>query len=392
MGFDTLRFIGEVDEEFHCYICSLVLENPVQTSCEHHFCRHCISEWLTVNQLCPVDREPLSQPHLKPLNRSFRNLWNKLKMKCEFRKALLSMNQCQCLRIFVFIESEGCEEVVKLEHLQAHLTTCEYISITCDKGCNLQMIRREYRANDCFTHFKEHVRKYEHQLSPEIRLVLSNQIAYNECLIKNQQEENTKLVEENKKLKTENKKVEGLQKQLQTLQNQLENCNFTSKSQYAPSITWYWIENMKIDSDLPNILEHEDRDVKSSIAQLNSSLIPKNNSFKVEILAGSEAGSNIRIGLACRGKSFGYYPYIACNNNYIPSSIPHIVDDDIIECGIKFPANFVQSAETQVSVYFIVNGQYEGQVRMPKYGFFPTILFELGEGNVSKPKIKYLSN
>lgn len=111
----------------------------------------------------------------------------------------VSINHCN--RIFVFIEPEGCKEVVKLEHLQGHVTTCEYSNVTCDKGCNLQMIRREYRANNCFTHFNEHVRKHKNQLSPKMRIVLRNQIAYNECLIKGQQEENRKLVAENIKLK-----------------------------------------------------------------------------------------------------------------------------------------------------------------------------------------------
>lgn len=87
MGYETTRFIGAIDEEFHCIICTTVLENPVQTPCDHSFCNECISDWLSINKICPADRKPLTISDLKPPSRPFRNLWNKLDIKCDFRKA-----------------------------------------------------------------------------------------------------------------------------------------------------------------------------------------------------------------------------------------------------------------------------------------------------------------
>ena len=47
MGYGTERFVGHVDEEFICPLCSDVLEAPAHApSCEHLFCRKCILEWL----------------------------------------------------------------------------------------------------------------------------------------------------------------------------------------------------------------------------------------------------------------------------------------------------------------------------------------------------------
>ena len=43
MGYDVARFMGDVDEELLCPICSGVLEDPLQApECEHAFCMGCI--------------------------------------------------------------------------------------------------------------------------------------------------------------------------------------------------------------------------------------------------------------------------------------------------------------------------------------------------------------
>lgn len=86
MGFDLTRFVGEIDEELCCAICTMVLENPMQLQCEHTFCNDCINEWFTVNGCCPVDRGLQSIADLKPPARITRNLLDKLMINCDFRK------------------------------------------------------------------------------------------------------------------------------------------------------------------------------------------------------------------------------------------------------------------------------------------------------------------
>lgn len=87
MGYELTRFIDEVDEEFNCPICRMVMENPFQTPCEHTFCSECIKGWLVINRSCPVDRKPLSMNDLKPPARCLRNMLDKLKLKCDFGKS-----------------------------------------------------------------------------------------------------------------------------------------------------------------------------------------------------------------------------------------------------------------------------------------------------------------
>lgn len=86
MGYEITRFIGRIDEEFLCSICTMVLQNPVQSSCEHMFCDSCIKDWLLLDQRCPEDRLPLKFDQLKTPGRVIRNLLNKLNIKCDFCK------------------------------------------------------------------------------------------------------------------------------------------------------------------------------------------------------------------------------------------------------------------------------------------------------------------
>ncbi len=95
MGYELTRFIHEVDEEFQCAICLGVLQDPMQTLCEHAFCKECITKSLaTNNKNCPIDRRPIRSNDLKLPARYFLNLLNKLDMKCDFRKYLFLWMKC----------------------------------------------------------------------------------------------------------------------------------------------------------------------------------------------------------------------------------------------------------------------------------------------------------
>lgn len=86
MGYELTRFIGVIDEELLCPICKLVLENPSHTPCDHYFCHKCIEHWLSINAVCPVDREPLTTASLRLPDRLMSNLLGKLEIKCDLRK------------------------------------------------------------------------------------------------------------------------------------------------------------------------------------------------------------------------------------------------------------------------------------------------------------------
>ena len=142
MGYESDRFTGEVDEELKCPICCMVLSDAVQApQCEHTFCHDCISSWLTRQSSCPVDRQPLSRSDLKPAPRVLRNLLAKLELRCDF---------------------DGCQQVVKLELLQAHRDGCDFNpdkSVMCSKGCGLEMRRNQVDGHNCLSDLRNLVTK-----------------------------------------------------------------------------------------------------------------------------------------------------------------------------------------------------------------------------------------
>ena len=86
MGWDIDRFLekGNIVPDLICTICTDVIKDPVQTNCEHTFCRECISRWLEGDRrTCPEDRESLSSNDLKPASRLTKQLLNKLIVRCK---------------------------------------------------------------------------------------------------------------------------------------------------------------------------------------------------------------------------------------------------------------------------------------------------------------------
>ncbi|KAK2708721.1 hypothetical protein QYM36_014355 [Artemia franciscana] len=134
MGIDVARFSGDIDEDLLCPICSNVLEDPLQApTCEHAFCNSCITEWLTRNQTCPIDRRYLTIDALKPVPRILRNLLSRLSLMCDNEK-------------------HGCPAVVKLEALQTHLLECEFNPkrpVPCSLGCGITIPFDELKDHNC---------------------------------------------------------------------------------------------------------------------------------------------------------------------------------------------------------------------------------------------------
>jgi len=92
MGWDISRFVdqNEIDNELLCAICQGVLENPMQTKCEHTFCHDCITKWLSAsadgnaNKTCPSDRRPLKASQLTKAPRVIRSFINRLIIRCKY--------------------------------------------------------------------------------------------------------------------------------------------------------------------------------------------------------------------------------------------------------------------------------------------------------------------
>ena len=134
MGFDLERFTVDIDQELKCPICCGVLEDPVQgNGCEHAYCKRCILEWMKNSESCPVDRNAMKASQLEPIPRIVRNLLNHLQVRCDYN-------------------SSGCQEVVRLEDLAKHSSSCRFnpeFPVACPKDCGAFIPTSQLATHDC---------------------------------------------------------------------------------------------------------------------------------------------------------------------------------------------------------------------------------------------------
>ena len=113
MGFEIDRFVDKdnIVEEIVCTICTEVVKDPVQTPCEHLFCKECITKWLTGEheKNCPIDRQAVSLNDLKPPSRMTRKLFDKLIIKCKnFSEGCKLMAKYEDMPHLIKHETEEC--------------------------------------------------------------------------------------------------------------------------------------------------------------------------------------------------------------------------------------------------------------------------------------------
>jgi TNF receptor-associated factor 5 len=120
IDFRALTYIDSVDENLVCPICRVALIDPVDTACEHTFCKECISKALSHSEVCPIDRYPLSRD--TQLSRSHKIVTNQLDallVKCPCCDAGIPRSMLQnhmekyCRDAPVKCPGKSCTEVVK---------------------------------------------------------------------------------------------------------------------------------------------------------------------------------------------------------------------------------------------------------------------------------------
>jgi TNF receptor-associated factor 5 len=114
--------LGPVDENLICPICRVALVDPVDTECDHTFCRDCIVEALSHSELCPIDRFPLSrQSYLGKTNKIIINQLDALLAKCPCcetgipRSMLQNHIERYCQDALVPCIGPNCDQAVRRE-------------------------------------------------------------------------------------------------------------------------------------------------------------------------------------------------------------------------------------------------------------------------------------
>ena len=125
-GFDEDRFVSKVNQNFLCLICLSVLRDPVLCPENHHcFCRACITRHLENSERCPTCADNLTVGTLAEPQRVLKDVLNELDVHCIHK-------------------NRGCENVVQLQHLERHETSCGLMPKVCsNEGCHVTVNKRD---------------------------------------------------------------------------------------------------------------------------------------------------------------------------------------------------------------------------------------------------------
>ena len=131
-GFDTNRFHSAIDEGLTCPICFGVLKDPMQCeNNEHYFCSGCIKKHLEKTSLsCPVCQDKLTVETLRKAPRLIADFVSRLKISCDHA-------------------ARGCDAVLELAALQAHVQDCDFMPVTCSNdGCDEVVSKRDVKQHE----------------------------------------------------------------------------------------------------------------------------------------------------------------------------------------------------------------------------------------------------
>lgn len=383
MGYELERLVNEIDDEFLCSICTMVLENPMQSPCEHTFCNDCIKEWLSVQATCPVDACELTFNEIKPTPRYFRNMLAKVQIKCTFGKLHPIHHPIASIINVLFSEPNGCQAIVSLEEVQRHLSKCDFdpnAKVICHKECNIKIAILSEEVD----RQKEEIAKLTEDLSRKLEqnLTLNDEVTRSANVIQSQQVEIKK-------------HCDGV---LHLLQGTMKVFN-TLKTPADTIPSFKICENMTTYVDQPQILEHKGNGLEA-FAQFNSSFEPSSPSFKLKVSC--TLSDDLVIGLTRRGYSTQTSPgykdrsvgFCSFGHAFVNGKRRNLGqpwgNGDIVECGIKFPNDFENDGNTDVEIYFTINDelQFSEMMKIPYDGFFPTVYMWSKGGT---PKVEILN-
>lgn len=300
------------------------------------------------------------------------------------------------LKVRIVSEPDGCEKIIKLEHLKNHQTNCEYSPnlIVCDKGCNLTVKRCEYQL-DCIEHLADRSRSQDEKFCSIVYALNDHQCQEMITLnaeVNHLQAQVSKL---SRNLISQQKLITKLNGEIKRIRPDDDDAIRKQSNTPIRIPQWQKSFNVKTSTDQPNILNFG-HNPGSAFAQSLHPLNKENRCFKTQLLSNCGHDSiAICIGLTQKchpidippGHSDGSIGYRCCGTLYydkcesISSTACKV--NDIIECGIKFSKNFFNDGCHSVLVYFSRNGKafMKKVIRMPVDGLFPTIfMFDIHLG------------
>ncbi|KAL8623675.1 hypothetical protein ACOMHN_046494 [Nucella lapillus] len=173
MGFDVDKFVSGIGDDKKCTVCAGVLDNPVRAPCGHLFCSGCILPWVVRHGSCPKGCQPLTPGDLEnvlPLREVILNLL----VRCEYRSRgcqavvrltdlVAHIQDCPCRP--VTCGHPHCGATVSHRHLAEHEgVACEYRPVAiCQEGCGLVLLHKTRESHQCVAALRQLLNEQEQQ-------------------------------------------------------------------------------------------------------------------------------------------------------------------------------------------------------------------------------------
>jgi len=149
-----------IAQQFECCICMCVVNEPLQTVCDHIFCAECLSSSLA----CPTCRTALGVGDRKPLrdcNRPLMRMIHNLQVWCPYHAESKFVPPDETESVEIVDSVEDVEEPAAKrarvgtctwsgsygDLLALHVVVCEHHFVPCPHGCGLQVRRSELAAH-----------------------------------------------------------------------------------------------------------------------------------------------------------------------------------------------------------------------------------------------------
>ena len=154
-----LNYVDTVDENLLCPICRVPMVEPVDTDCDHTFCKDCITEAFKYSNLCPIDRFTLSNTTLNRAHKLITNQLDALLVHCPCcaspvpRAMVLNHLDRYCKEALVRCPGPRCSYTVKRK---LYGMGCPHYDVSCP-DCNMIMQELEmadHRERDCLERHK----------------------------------------------------------------------------------------------------------------------------------------------------------------------------------------------------------------------------------------------
>lgn len=158
--FDLSQFKNpQLAEEFRCPIGLGGLNDPVEDSCGHVFCRKCFEDQYVKVKICPVSKQPISE-EIKPAVEIIDKIKELIifckhyKEDCKWEGKFNSMDthlSSECPNETAVCDTEKCGETIKRNEMVQHKKVCEWIPKPCqfcEKVLN-DIEMEEHHNSDC---------------------------------------------------------------------------------------------------------------------------------------------------------------------------------------------------------------------------------------------------